>query len=97
MLRLEGMLKLLQLLKKYQFNMVLSTRLQAGSRYEPQTELGISHVLRSAAGLSTGKASSFMISRKLAQIGATFNASGDRELIYYTLEASHSRSLGGCS
>ncbi|XP_050671893.1 cytochrome b-c1 complex subunit 2, mitochondrial-like [Leptidea sinapis] len=60
---------------------------RAGSRYEPQTELGISHVLRSAAGLSTGKASSFMISRKLAQIGATFNASGDRELIYYTLEA----------
>ncbi|CAG4950293.1 unnamed protein product [Colias eurytheme] len=60
---------------------------KAGSRYEPQTELGVAHVLRSAAGLSTKNASGFMISRKLSQIGATFSASGDREFIYYTLEA----------
>ncbi|XP_053606754.1 cytochrome b-c1 complex subunit 2, mitochondrial [Plodia interpunctella] len=60
---------------------------KAGSRYEPQTDLGISHVLRSAAGLTTGCASSFIIARKLAQIGASVNASGDREFIYYTLEA----------
>ncbi|OWR53790.1 ubiquinol-cytochrome c reductase core protein II [Danaus plexippus plexippus] len=61
---------------------------KAGSRYEPQTELGLAHVLRSAAGLTTKNASAFMISRKLSQIGASFNASGDREFIYYTLEAS---------
>ncbi|XP_072947175.1 cytochrome b-c1 complex subunit 2, mitochondrial [Epargyreus clarus] len=60
---------------------------KAGSRYEPQNELGLSHVLRSAAGLSSKGASSFMISRKLAQMGASFSASGDREFIYYTLEA----------
>ncbi|XP_013190871.1 cytochrome b-c1 complex subunit 2, mitochondrial [Amyelois transitella] len=60
---------------------------RAGSRYEPQTELGVSHVLRSAAGLTTGCASSFIIARKLAQIGASVSASGDREFVYYTLEA----------
>ncbi|CAH4028699.1 cytochrome b-c1 complex subunit 2, mitochondrial-like [Pieris brassicae] len=60
---------------------------KAGSRYEPQTELGVAHVLRSAAGLSTRNASAFMISRKLSQVGASFSASGDREFIYYTLEA----------
>ncbi|CAB3259865.1 unnamed protein product [Arctia plantaginis] len=60
---------------------------RAGARYEPQTELGISHVLRSAAGLTTKNASSFIIARKLAQLGASVSASGDREFIYYTLEA----------
>ncbi|XP_039755718.1 cytochrome b-c1 complex subunit 2, mitochondrial-like [Pararge aegeria] len=60
---------------------------KAGSRYEPQTELGIAHVLRSAAGLTTKNASAFMISRKLAQAGASVSASGDREFVYYTLEA----------
>ncbi|GBP76801.1 Cytochrome b-c1 complex subunit 2, mitochondrial [Eumeta japonica] len=61
---------------------------KAGSRYEPPNELGISHVLRSAAGLSTKNASSFIIARKLAQIGASVSVSGDRENIYYTLETS---------
>ncbi|XP_075978923.1 cytochrome b-c1 complex subunit 2, mitochondrial-like [Anticarsia gemmatalis] len=61
---------------------------RAGSRYEPATELGISHVLRSAAGLTTKNANSFILARKLAQIGATVSASGDREFVYYTLEAS---------
>ncbi|CAK1556234.1 unnamed protein product [Leptosia nina] len=60
---------------------------KAGSRYEPQSELGVAHLLRSSAGLSTRNASAFMISRKLAQVGASFSASGDREFIYYTLEA----------
>ncbi|XP_026500033.2 cytochrome b-c1 complex subunit 2, mitochondrial [Vanessa tameamea] len=60
---------------------------KAGSRYEPQSELGVAHLLRSAAGLTTKNASAFIISRKLAQIGASFSASGDREFIYYTVEA----------
>ncbi|XP_063828157.1 cytochrome b-c1 complex subunit 2, mitochondrial [Ostrinia nubilalis] len=59
---------------------------KAGSRYEPQTELGVAHVLRSAAGLTTKNASGFIIARKLAQIGASVTASGDREFVYYTLE-----------
>lgn len=59
---------------------------KAGSRFEPQTDLGIAHVLRSAAGLTTKNSSSFLIARKLSQIGATVSASGDREFVYYTLE-----------
>ncbi|CAG9793842.1 unnamed protein product [Diatraea saccharalis] len=60
---------------------------KAGSRYEPQTDLGVAHVLRSAAGLTTKNVSSFIIARQLAQIGASVTASGDREFVYYTLEA----------
>lgn len=67
-------------------NLQNSLFFRAGSRYEPQTELGIAHVLRSAAGLSTKLSNGFIISRKLAQIGASVTASGDREFIYYTLE-----------
>lgn len=37
---------------------------KAGSRYEPQAELGLSHVLRSAAGLTTKNISSFLIQRR---------------------------------
>ncbi|KAJ8716136.1 hypothetical protein PYW08_013421 [Mythimna loreyi] len=59
---------------------------KAGSRYEPQSELGLAHVLRSAAGLSTKNSSAFITARKLAQIGASVSASGDREFVYYTLE-----------
>lgn len=61
---------------------------KAGSRYEPVNELGISHVLRSSAGLTTNNASSYIIARQLQQIGASITASGDREFIYYTLETS---------
>ncbi|CAH2039642.1 unnamed protein product, partial [Iphiclides podalirius] len=64
---------------------------KAGSRYEPQTELGLAHVLRSAAGLTTKNASAYIIRRQLAQIGASFTASGDRELIYYTVEATQDK------
>ncbi|XP_037971519.1 cytochrome b-c1 complex subunit 2, mitochondrial isoform X1 [Plutella xylostella] len=66
---------------------------KAGSRYEPQTELGLSHVLRSAAGLSTKNASGFITARKLGQMGASVSASGDREFIYYTLEATQEHAL----
>ncbi|XP_063382510.1 cytochrome b-c1 complex subunit 2, mitochondrial [Cydia fagiglandana] len=59
---------------------------KAGSRYEALTELGLTHVLRTAAGQSTGCASGFILARKLAQIGASVTCSGDREFIYYTLE-----------
>ncbi|KAJ8713458.1 hypothetical protein PYW07_013828 [Mythimna separata] len=62
---------------------------KAGSRYEPQTELGLAHVLRSAAGLSTKNSSAFITARKLAQIGASVSASGDREFVYYTLETTN--------
>ncbi|KAI8426374.1 hypothetical protein MSG28_005223 [Choristoneura fumiferana] len=44
---------------------------KAGSRYESPSDLGLAHVLRSAAGLTTTNASSFIIARKLAQAGAS--------------------------
>lgn len=53
----------------------------------------MSHILRSAAGLTTTNASGFIIARKLAQVGAAVSASGDREFIYYTLEVSFTRSV----
>ncbi|XP_063535190.1 cytochrome b-c1 complex subunit 2, mitochondrial [Cydia strobilella] len=59
---------------------------KAGSRFEAPTELGLTHVLRTAAGQSTGCASGFILARKLAQHGASVTCSGDREFIYYTLE-----------
>ncbi|XP_047993272.1 cytochrome b-c1 complex subunit 2, mitochondrial [Leguminivora glycinivorella] len=60
---------------------------KAGARFEAPTELGLTHVLRTAAGQSTGCASGFILARKLAQHGASVTCSGDREFIYYTLEA----------
>ncbi|KAI5645415.1 insulinase (Peptidase family m16) domain-containing protein [Phthorimaea operculella] len=59
---------------------------KAGSRYEPPNDIGVAHILRCAAGLTTSNASAFITARKLAQIGASVTASGDREFIYYTLE-----------
>lgn len=61
---------------------------KGGSRYEPVTEPGLAHVLRSAAGLTTKDASAFGITRNLQQIGASLTATVDRELVSYTLEVS---------
>ncbi|XP_077291251.1 ubiquinol-cytochrome c reductase core protein 2 [Arctopsyche grandis] len=66
----------------------ISIAYKAGSRYEPSNELGLTHVLRSAAGLSTTGSSSFAIIRNLQQLGANLTATVDRETIVYTLEAS---------
>ncbi|XP_049874000.1 cytochrome b-c1 complex subunit 2, mitochondrial [Pectinophora gossypiella] len=72
----------------------ITVAFKAGSRYEPPTETGIAHLLRSAAGLTTGNASSFIIARKLAQAGASVTASGDREFLYYTLETTQANLNG---
>lgn len=66
------------------FNKILSFR--AGSRNECPDTLGVTHVLRTAAGLSTKKASQFAIIRNLQQVGASLTATSDRETIAYTLE-----------
>lgn len=58
---------------------------RAGSRTETADNLGASHVLRVAAGLSTKTATNFGITRNLQQVGASLTAVSDRELITYTV------------
>ncbi|XP_057672460.1 cytochrome b-c1 complex subunit 2, mitochondrial [Diorhabda carinulata] len=59
---------------------------RAGSRNEQSDNLGTTHVLRTAAGLSTKNASQFAIIRNIQQVGANLTATNDRETILYTLE-----------
>lgn len=58
---------------------------RAGSRHETADNLGASHVLRAAAGLSTKTATTFGITRNLQQVGASLTATSDRETITYTV------------
>ncbi|CAG9856034.1 unnamed protein product [Phyllotreta striolata] len=59
---------------------------RAGSRNEDPENLGVAHVLRTAAGLSTKNCSQFAIIRNIQQVGANLTATSDRETICYTLE-----------
>ncbi|XP_060519616.1 cytochrome b-c1 complex subunit 2, mitochondrial [Cylas formicarius] len=59
---------------------------RAGARNETADNLGVSHVLRSSAGLSTRNATQFAITRHIQQVGASLTATSDRETITYTLE-----------
>lgn len=59
---------------------------RAGSRNETSDILGVTHVLRNSAGLSTRNASQFAIIRNIQQVGASLLATSDRETISYTLE-----------
>ncbi|CAH1099140.1 unnamed protein product [Psylliodes chrysocephalus] len=59
---------------------------RSGSRNEETDNLGVTHVLRTAAGLSTKNASQFAIIRNIQQVGANLTATSDRETITYTLE-----------
>ncbi|XP_050294271.1 cytochrome b-c1 complex subunit 2, mitochondrial [Anthonomus grandis grandis] len=59
---------------------------RAGARNETNDNLGASHVIRVAAGLSTRNCSQFAITRNIQQLGANLTATSDRETISYTLE-----------
>lgn len=59
---------------------------RAGSRNESYDNLGASHVIRNAAGLSTKSSSGFGITRSLQQVGASLTATSDREVLSYTVE-----------
>lgn len=58
---------------------------RAGARNETADNLGASHVLRAAAGLSTKSATGFGITRNLQQVGSSLTVTSDRELIQYTV------------
>lgn len=64
----------------------ISIVFRAGSRNETSDNLGVTHVLRNSAGLSTKNASQFAIIRNIQQVGASLSATSDRETISYTLE-----------
>lgn len=60
---------------------------RAGSRYEPPLKPGLSHLIRSAAGLSTSRYTSFGVTRNIEYYGGTLTVAGNREFISYILEA----------
>lgn len=64
----------------------VSVTFQAGSRYEEAGNAGISHLVRSSAGLTTQTSSTFAILRNLGHLGANYYATSDRETITYTIE-----------
>lgn len=63
---------------------------RAGSRNETADNLGVTHLLRNCAGLSTKNVSQFLITRNIQQVGASLTATSDRETISYTLEGTKS-------
>ncbi|XP_019870660.1 cytochrome b-c1 complex subunit 2, mitochondrial [Aethina tumida] len=68
----------------------ISIIVRAGSRNETADNLGVTHLLRNCAGLSTKNVSQFLITRNIQQVGASLTATSDRETISYTLEGTKS-------
>src|SRR5690625_4269884 len=60
---------------------------RAGARYESSSSLGMSHLIRSAAGLATEQYSSFGITRNIEYHGGRLSVTGTRDTITYLLEA----------
>jgi len=60
--------------------------IKAGSRYEPKDELGLTHTLRSAAGLSTNNSTVFGITRNIEYVGGKLSALTTRDYMIYLLE-----------
>lgn len=65
----------------------VSVTFLAGSRYEDPENAGVSHLVRSSAGLSTESSSTFSIIRNLGHLGTNYYVTNDRETITYTIEA----------
>lgn len=59
---------------------------KAGARYEDGSNLGMSHLLRNAAGLTTQNSSTFAITKNIEWFGGNLYASATRDHIIYTLE-----------
>lgn len=58
----------------------------AGSRNESYENLGATHVIRAAAGLTNKKSTGFGLTRNLQQIGGALSCSTDREIVEYNVE-----------
>ncbi|KAK4876988.1 hypothetical protein RN001_009494 [Aquatica leii] len=59
---------------------------RAGPRNETPDNLGVTHILRIAAGTSTKSSTQFAITRNIQEAGATLTCSVDREIVSYILE-----------
>uniref|UniRef100_A0A2R8NEG6 Cytochrome b-c1 complex subunit 2, mitochondrial n=1 Tax=Callithrix jacchus TaxID=9483 RepID=A0A2R8NEG6_CALJA len=60
--------------------------IKAGSRYEDSNNLGTTHLLRLASGLTTKGASSFKITRGIEAVGGLLSVTATRENMAYTVE-----------
>ncbi|XP_054892249.1 cytochrome b-c1 complex subunit 2, mitochondrial [Poeciliopsis prolifica] len=60
--------------------------IRAGSRHENSENLGVSHVLRLAANLTTKGASAFKICRGVEALGGSLSVTGSRENIIYSAD-----------
>ncbi|XDV44924.1 hypothetical protein PO909_013134 [Leuciscus waleckii] len=59
---------------------------RAGSRYEAIDNLGVTHMLRLAASLTTKGASAFKICRGVETVGGSLSVSSSRENVVYTVD-----------
>lgn len=64
----------------------LAVVVRAGARYEPADQLGLTHILRSATGLSTEGYTSFGINRNIEYFGGRLSVTGTRDTMSYLLE-----------
>uniref|UniRef100_A0AAY4BLF0 Uncharacterized protein n=1 Tax=Denticeps clupeoides TaxID=299321 RepID=A0AAY4BLF0_9TELE len=60
--------------------------IKAGSRYETPESLGVTHLLRLAANLTTKGASAFRICRGIEAVGGSLSVTSSRENMVYTVE-----------
>eukprot|EP00916_Digyalum_oweni_P017939 GHVL01029766.1.p1 GENE.GHVL01029766.1~~GHVL01029766.1.p1 ORF type:complete len:456 (-),score=47.43 GHVL01029766.1:467-1834(-) len=58
----------------------------AGSRFEDGDNLGVTHCLRVASGLTTQNSSAFNITRSVEQAGAEYSCSSTREYMFYKVD-----------
>ena len=60
---------------------------RAGARFEAPGQLGVTHVLRNSAGLSTKMSTTFGITRNIDYAGGSLTATGTREDLIYVVDA----------
>ncbi|XP_067881967.1 cytochrome b-c1 complex subunit 2, mitochondrial-like [Heterodontus francisci] len=73
-------------LENYSPTSKIGVFIKAGSRYESASNLGITHVLRLGANLTTKGASSFRITRGIEAVGGSLNVTSTRENMIYAVE-----------
>lgn len=59
---------------------------RAGSRNETYDNLGLTHVLRAAAGNSNRRSTAFGVTRHIQAVGGSVSATSDRETVAYNVE-----------
>ena len=64
---------------------------RAGSRYENDSNQGVVHALRLAAGLGTAGISRFGLTRTTEANGGIFTCTAGREHVAYTIEATRDK------